>query len=99
MTQRPLSASQTDPGFIAAVPTMESSHVRKHSLRMVAAVQSWAASLSVQESDEVRSLYATWCELLRALAGEASFLGSRVLQDSVESCTLPLKVRSRAGCR
>lgn len=82
-------------GTIAVATTglsnVSGSRIRQHSLRLVAAVQSWASSLTAEEPDQVRSVYATWCELLRALAGEGSFLGfprvsklCRVLHASLE---------------
>lgn len=60
--------------FVASVNS-DSGRVRQHSLRMVAAVQSWASAVNVKETEQVKATYATWCELLRALAGEGSYLG------------------------
>ena len=75
MTNKSLPDSLPAAEFIADVSASESSRVRQHSLRMVAAIQSWAASINVDDAEPVAPLLATWCELLRAVAGEGSFLG------------------------
>lgn len=75
MTSKSLPNSVPTQDYRVEIGSEEPSRVRQHSLRMVAAVQSWAASVGVEETEQVSALYATWCELLRALAGEGSFLG------------------------
>ncbi len=75
MTSKSLPNSVPTHDYRVEVGSNEPSRVRQHSLRMVAAVQSWASSVGVEETEHVKSVYATWCELMRALAGEGSFLG------------------------
>ncbi len=50
-------------------------HGRRHSARIVAAVQNWSASLDSLEAVNSKAQFAAWCELMRAVAGEGSFLG------------------------
>ncbi len=93
---RPAMSGEFTTGPSAPFPP----RARQHSVRMVAAVHSWASSIRAETADEAKSVYATWCELMRALAGEGSFLGfpriskiCRVLHAGLESqiaCKQPL---------
>ena len=75
MTNKFLPDAQPANEFRAEIGAADVSPMRQHSLRMVAAIQSWAASIDVNDAEPVTPLLATWCELLRAVAGEGSFLG------------------------
>ncbi len=92
MPNRVEDNSTTSGDFHPGMNPSSATRVRQHSVRMVAAVQSWQASLVSPETEQVKAVYATWCELLRALAGEGSFLGfprisklCRVLHSALEN--------------
>ncbi len=66
------NTTNTDPSVNA---TFTHNYTRKHSAWLVSASQNWALTIRAMDGETLVSSYATWCEMLRVIAGEASYLG------------------------